>query len=435
MKRRKQQGNKRRYEKSKPSDGSPEAEAEGNNSNSMADVMAQLRLQRQKAQSKVTNAAETEARTKCNIKKSVQNQEIGKFRFDPITNRYLPKSSFHKSGRRSKQRAVQNALYNLHSNATQKQVKTNAIIDRLRWKTHNSVTDEAVRRVIFRGSTISTSLEQKADSSQVIPCSERSIQLLLTSRSYCRSSQRRDDIVNIIGPIAIARGAEVIPAAVTEDILRTNTRDSQSNKKQQHAVPKKQFQQPHINAAMNSSSLHNQMWYSLLRPIIPSRKIILQPELSTSTPYSYDCMCKSYLPPNSSTFDIRSHPNALPSVVTLANEEIFCRQKEPIHSNGRRAFKTGDPHCTHSAWELPGSAIFDCAGLRKADRKYQCVRFSHSTNHIGIVASDVNMNYYFAYKNIFRRNEPPTHTFSDLEGPVNDFCFSPNGKVANLICC
>ena len=426
MKHRKQQGSKRCYEKSKPSDGSPE----GNISNSMADVMAQLRLQRQKEQSKATSAAKTEARTKCNINKSVQKQEIGNFRFDPITNRYLPKSSFHKSDRRSKQRAFQNALYNLNSNSTQKQVKNNVIIERLRWKTRNSVTAEAVRRVIFRGSTISTSLEQQADS-QVIPCSERSIQLLLTSRSYCRSSQRRDDIVNMIGPIAIARGAKVIPAAVTEDTLRTNTRDRQSNE-QQH-VPKKRFPQSHTNAAMKSSSLHNQMWYSLLRPIIPSRKIILQPELSTSTPYSYDCMCKSYLPPNSSTFDIRSYPNALPSVVTLANEEIFCRHKEPIHSNGRRAFsQTGDSHCTHAAWELPGSAIFDCAALRKMDRKYQCIRFAHSTNHIGIVASDVKMNYYFAYKNVFRRNEPPTHTFSDLEGPINDFCFSPNGKVANF---
>lgn len=408
MKRQKQQGNKRRYEKSKPSDDSPEAE--GNNRNSMTDVMAQLRLQRQKEQSKVANAA-----AKCNINKSVQKQEIGDFRFDPITNRYLPKSSFRKS----------------YQNATQKQVKNNVIIDRLRWKTRNSVTDEAVTRVIFRGSTISSSLEQKANSSQVIPCSERSIHLLLISRSYCRSSQRRDDIVNNIGPISIARGAKVISAAVTEDILRTNTNDRQLNNEQQH-VSKKRFPQPHTNAAMamKSSSLHNQMWYSLLRPIISSRKIILQPELSTSTPY--DCMCKSYLPPSLTTFDIRSYPNALPSVVTLANEEIFCRQKEPIHSNGRRAFKTGDPHCTDSAWELPGSAIFDYAALRKTERKYQCVRFAHSTNHIGIVASDVNMNYHFAYKNIFRRNEPATHIFSDLEGPVNDFCFSPNGKVANF---
>lgn len=406
----------------------------------MDDIMAQLQLQRQRQkQGKDIDAAAAAAegnegkKSKKRTAAAPIKQEIGDFRFDPISNRYLPKSSFNMPD---------------DDNNAQK-VSQNVSIDRLRWGKRNSISDEDLRRVLFRGSALNCSCPPMSNTraqknskkhqrdhdsiddshQQVIPCSERIVQLLTTSLQYTNYSHKRNAIVNILGPVAIARGANVVASAVSEDMLSSFTK----SKKSREVSETEYVQQPvpiqtqpqyttttvKLFAARSSLNTLNQSWYSLLQPMIPSR-VALTPGLS-SVILPYDCACKHLLPPTAATFDIQSHPNSIPSVVTLANHELFCRQNYSIPPEGARALQIDDPPDDNSAWEL---SISDSVHRRMC----LCVRFAPSSNHIGILAQCSSINFNdFVFKNFGLRNTR-MHAFSGLD-QMNDFCFSLDGKT------
>lgn len=416
----------------------------------MDDIMAQLKLQRERQKQKTKDdkvdaspVAEGKKQKKRETAPSIK-QDIGDFRFDPISNRYLPKSSFNKPDR----------------NEAQTQVK-NVSIDRLRWAKRNSISDEDARRILFHGSALDYSrpqsnmqakskktkkqhggnesgTKQQSDFEQQIPCSERIVQLLTVSLQYA-NSHKRNAIVNILGPIAMARGATVVPSAVSDEMLALDAKSRRSDSQplsrgiQQGAKsrqprkisPAKNVQHPvptgiqqlaattaRISTVTSSSpSSFSQRWHSLLFPM----------STCVGNPLN-DCVCKTYLPPTASTFDIQPHSSSIPSVITIADNELFCRQSVFIPPNGRRVFQSDAPPDGDRAWNMPV--------LNHADTTSQCVKFAPSANQMGILANDSSLQYFFVLKNFDSKNASPTHVALPLDnGQVNDFCFSSNGET------
>jgi len=434
----------KRRAKNKSSDGNASTSSSGGD---MDDIMAQLQLQRERQKQKkkddtadVLAAAKVKEDNKPKERDAAPSikQEIGDFRFDPISNRYLPKSSFNKSDRKE----------------AKKQAKI-VSIDRLRWGKRDSISDEDVSRVLFRGSALDHSRtlpnkhaqkkkakkqhgdnescsEQQCDPQQHIPCSERVVQLLTTSLQYA-NSHKRNAIVNILGPIAMARGATVVPSTVTDDMLSSYTKTRRSDQQplttemQQHTsrksrelssskpvprpVPKEIQRRKKSTKSPTRKSPMGERWHSLLHPIIQSG-------MSLGTPY--DCICKTFLPPTASTFDIQPHPNSIPSVVTIAGEELFCRQKYSLPPGGRKAFQLANPP-DNNAWNL--------SVLDHVDTTCQSVKFSPCANQIGILAHDSSLQYCFAFKNFDSKSTSLTHIVRLDDVQVNDFCFSPNGET------
>jgi len=433
-------GKKRRAKKS--SDGT--ASSSGSD---MDDIMAQLQLQREKQKQTtkenkvdVSPVAKGKKQKKRETAPSIK-QEIGDFRFDPISNRYLPKSSFNKPDRFEAQTKVKNVS-----------------IDRLRWGKRNSISDEDVRKILFHGSALDysrppqpnmqaqnknrkkrngsneSSIKQQADAEQQIPCSNRIVQLLTTSLQYA-NSHKRNGIVNILGPIAMARGATVVPSAVSDDMLTLDAKSMRSDPQplvrgMQQGTSSRQsrklnsaenVQHPiqagiqqltsttaRISTVKSSSNTLNQKWHSLLFPM----------NTCVGNPLN-DCVCKTYLPPTASTFDIQSHANSIPSVVTIADNELFCRQSSFIPPDGRRAFQSDASPNDDRAWNL---SVFN-----HADTTNQCVKFAPSANHMGILANDSSLQYCFAIKNFDSKSASSMHVPLQLDnGQVNDFCFSSN---------
>ena len=398
--------------------------SDGNTSSSggeMDDIVAQLQRQRERQkQKKKDNLADVspapDAKVEKKSKKRETNpsikQEIGDFRFDPISNRYLPKLSFNK----------------LDRNEAQQQAK-HVNIDRLRWGKRNSIADEDVRRVLFHGSALDYSCplqntnthkkktkkqhdDNKSDSEQQyhaqkqIPCSDRIVHLLTTSLQYATNSHKRNAIANIIGPRTLARGATVVPSAVSEQMLASNTKRRSLD---QQSVPMVVQQLAATVASKLPSSSLNQKWYSLL---FPMRTNVNDP--------SDDYICKSYLPPTASTFDIQAYPNSIPSVVTTADRELFCRQKYSIPTDGRVAFQSDAPYDEESAWDL--------SVVTHIDVSCQCVKFSPKVDHIGILGQDIDsLGYYFVFKRFDLDSTNSEHLVS-MDGQINNFCFSPNGE-------
>jgi len=431
----------KRRAKNKSSDGNASTNSSGGE---MDDVMAQLQLQRERQKQKkkdgtadVLAAAKVREDTKPKKRDAAPSlkQESGDFRFDPISNRYLPKSSFIKRDRKEAQDQAKNVS-----------------IDRLRWGKRYSISDEDVRRVIFRGSALENSRplpntsaaqkkkakkqrgdnescnEQQYDPQQQIPCSDRIVQLLTTSLQYA-NSHKRNAIVNILGPIAMARGAKVVPSAVTDDMLCYTKTSKSDQQMQQHTsrksrdvsstepvtqpVPINIQRREKSTKSSTRKSFMGERWHSLLHPIIQSG-------MSLGTPY--DCICKTFLPPTASTFDIqpqRNNPNSIPSVVTIAGDELFCRQKYSIPPGGRRAFQLSNPPDYCSAWNL--------SVLDHVDTTCQSVKFS--PYQIGVLAHDSSFQYCFAFKTFAPNSSSLTHVVPLDDVQVNDFCFSPNGET------
>ena len=409
----------------------------------MDDIMAQLQLQRQRQKQKkidendaAINIEERNGEQNNAKKRSADSSikpDIGDFRFDPNSNRYLPKSCLNKPDNEAKKE------------------RKNVNIDRLRWGKRNSISDEDWRRVVFRGSAIDSSdklptdRSQKKESkkqhisdSQQIPCSERIVQLLTTSLQYA-SPRKRNSIVNLLGPISIARGAKIIPSAVSEDMLLSDAtiqRSSQqtfstevqqptslkarasSHESSDHQQAPTQIQQNnnatnHTTMKLSSSNtLDHPRWYSLLHPIIKKGSKLGMP---------YDCVCKTYLPPTASTFDILPHSNFLPAVVTNTDRKLFCRQKCPISKHGRQAFRSDisdAPPYEFSTWDFNLDDGITC----------QSVKFSSFDNVVGSLQRDSSLNYQLVLNN-FDPNASSAPIFKrDLEGQVNDFCFPPSSE-------
>ena len=190
-------GRKRRA-KSKSSGG-----AASSSGGDMDDIMRQLQLQRERQKQKTKdNKVDVSSTTEGKKQKTRETapsikQEIGDFRFDPISNRYLPKSSFNKQDRFEAQTKVKNVS-----------------IDRLRWEKRNSISDEDVRRIIFHGSALDysrpqsdmqaqnkktrkrhsgdeSSITQQPDVEQQIPCSGRIVHKISQKKRDCKHSRSK----------------------------------------------------------------------------------------------------------------------------------------------------------------------------------------------------------------------------------------------------
>ena len=412
-------GKRRAKNNNKSSDGNASSSSGGD----MDDIMAQLQLQRERQkQKKKDSLADVSPGPEVKVDKRSKKrgttapsikQEIGDFRFDPISNRYLPKSSFNK----------------LDRNEAQHQAK-NVSIDRLRWGKRNSIADEDVRRVLFHGSAFDYSSplptmhaqnkktkkqysdntsdsKQQCYSQKQVPCSDRTVQLLTTSLQYATNSHKRNAIVNILGPITLARGATVVPPAVSEDMLASNAKSVRSD---QQSVPMEGQKPAAAVAEKSSSSRLNQKWYSLLFPMSAN------PNDPTD-----DYQCKSYLPPTASTFDIQPYPNSIPSVVNTADRELFCRQKYSIPTDGRVAFALDAPYDEKRAWDLDV--------ITHLEAWCQCVKFSPKADHIGIVGKELDsLQFFFVFKNFDSNSNSEVHLVN-MDGQINNFCFSPKGEI------
>mmetsp|Transcript_9278 Transcript_9278/g.16176 ORF Transcript_9278/g.16176 Transcript_9278/m.16176 type:complete len:446 (+) Transcript_9278:115-1452(+) len=361
------------------------------------DIVAQLQLQRQrqKQQSKeravaADNSQNTEpsptdpkATRPSDKHDAAKCEGNGDFQYDPILKRYFPKSTFQSHGNNDV------CIQRIQKKIAPKEVDANS--NKQRWLlmneepfhlTRGNVTDDDVRRVIFRGMRLPTNRcnngdlstlishsgkkkkkqrnnadlpSQKIESPPPIPCTERTTFLLATSLEYCTITQRRNAIASMLGPMSVARRAKVVPTQSTLETIQNNTKkcmhsyiDREESAYEEPIRPYAgsiQRQKSWTGDSVQGSSLKMQRWFSMLHPLKAPRESPIrnqQPPWSPTVPY--DCKCKSYLHPTAPTFDVlpgysdRSSAAIMPYIATISNDAVYYRT--PCSVRG------------YSAWEL-----------------------------------------------------------------------------------
>eukprot|EP00956_Cyclotella_meneghiniana_P021241 scaffold38441_cov21-Cyclotella_meneghiniana.AAC.1 len=238
----------------------PKQSSKSNSSNNkiMDDVMAQLRRQREKQKSNEASATSTDERPEKPIDPSITDtstnttapKSMGKFRYDPVLKRYLPKSAYKSNGNND---VCIQKLQRTNREKSEEKSDTKEKISNTNNKDESLPgidTDEEIRRIAFRGISLrrgSNNYSQQILSSfgfenknkkrkkqskkhndngnndrqynNIFSCSEKSIVMLATSLSYC-SSSRRQTIATILGELSTARGLENVSNTVTKDMLR-----------------------------------------------------------------------------------------------------------------------------------------------------------------------------------------------------------------------
>lgn len=119
-----------------------------------------------------------------------------------------------------------------------------------------------------------------------IPCSERTATLLFSSLRYCTNLHRRERIISVLGPMRIARGSRIIHTATAsagiptvsdsfdaavpiaslgdESVHQKNVNKQRSSAIAQHSTKQSQH---------DEDDVPKKMWYSMLYPIIPFRRV------------------------------------------------------------------------------------------------------------------------------------------------------------------
>eukprot|EP00956_Cyclotella_meneghiniana_P016787 scaffold26817_cov38-Cyclotella_meneghiniana.AAC.2 len=278
----------------------PKQSSKSINSNNeiMDDVMAQLRRQREKQKSSATS---TNERPKKPIDPSIVDtstnttapKSMGKFSYDPVLKRYLPKSAYKSNGNNDvciqKLQLTNREKSEAKSNTLEKKSKTNNKDVSL----PGINTDGEIRRIAFRGNSLRRGLQSKNKKrkkqskkhndngnndmqyNNIFSCSEKSIVMLATSLSYC-SSSRRQTIATILGELSTARGLENVSNTVTKDMLRKTDAVGYIVKSEDGMNTSRK----EIDAAVRSNSrgqkseVHKQSqpsrpstWYSMLSPM------------------------------------------------------------------------------------------------------------------------------------------------------------------------
>lgn len=263
----------------------------------MDDVMAQLRRQREKQ--KLDEAAASKESITPNSSDAAGNQtphkSMGKFRYDPILKRYLPKSTYKSNGNNDACIQRMQQVYGQKKNAID--AKSNAL--RLSVSDRHlscAINDREIRKVVFRGFGLratstckSSSMTEQAHGksrkkqrkhkmdltdeekwkNKLFACTEKSIVLLTTSLSYC-SSARRKNIASILGPMCIARGLEVVATVATTTTLREKDKAgcvTTSDKGKVRARQHKSLANTNQPTKNTEADEAYQLWPSMLHPI------------------------------------------------------------------------------------------------------------------------------------------------------------------------
>ncbi len=122
-----------------------------------------------------------------------------------------------------------------------------------------------------------------------IPCSERTAVLLFTSLRYFTHSYRRDRIISFLGPMRIARESRIIHTStanagmlarrdLTSDLLDSAIRIASAEDEsvdETHANKQKSslIEQQCTKNSPYDKDVSKKMWYSMLCPIIPFRRL------------------------------------------------------------------------------------------------------------------------------------------------------------------
>ena len=174
-----------------------------------------------------------------------------------------------------------------------------------------------------------------------IPCTERTSLLLSTSLQYCANIQRRNAISSMLGPMSVARKAKIVSTSSTLEDVKRNTK--QYNMQSHYSIDRREegletCLQPFATTICKSSTSASCRWFSMLCPLKVGPQDIIHKQVP------YDCICKSYLQPTSSTFDVLpnscSTRGSMPHVATLLNDSIFYRESRPIQGS-LSAWKVG----------------------------------------------------------------------------------------------
>jgi hypothetical protein len=342
----------------------------------MADVMAQLRRQREKrkaddaAESSVVHPTSGADGNRVVVNAALNTcapKSMGRFCYDPVLKRYLPKSAYKSNGNNDEciQRLQKESRKKMGAIDSKPISRASAANTR---SSSGAVFDYDLRRVLFRGCCLRTesgshvashlySTQVKVDKKRkkrskqgttkystkclntleqklcTHPCSERSIILLATSLSYCSSTRRRR-VASVIGAIYIARGLEVVSCVATTQMLIEKNKigciipDGEKRQRSNHQmIDNSRNSSVESKPAVFDSST---TWHSLLTPISTglnsNQSLILQNCMAKQT-IPLDCHCKSYLHPTTSTFDILSDGSSLPHVVTIIGERMMHYRK------------------------------------------------------------------------------------------------------------
>lgn len=288
----------------------------------MDDILAQLRRQREKQKEHVMEPTLTSSDASAN--KNNTAISVRGFRYDPILKRYLPKSAFKPNGNNDVciQRIRQASICkhepqeaNLNSRSSSRLFSCGA------------VTDSELRMVVFRGCCIKASVassspgdhghgknkKRKKQSSNMndkqcnidrhsnctvngnmassavdvndrephnatLPCSEKSVVLLVFSLSYCSTANRRTNLASKLVPLCIARRLEVVPTVATKDMLLVENKIgcivasneiSTANTPTGGKTEERKGITHKASAITTALPLHN--WFSMLHPIIMAR--------------------------------------------------------------------------------------------------------------------------------------------------------------------
>lgn len=290
----------------------------GGDGSEMDDIVAQLRRQREKKQQQSKEAssspaADTDQCKNTNLETThddiKKNTSIGDFQYDPVMKRYLPKSAYKPHGnndvciqRVQKERKV-NKLHDA------KEVLVNN--DNL-FQLRGNVTDGDIQRVVFRGTYLPrssnigdvASLQSKSGKNkrkkrcnntnlqihkkdfiqsqhQSMPCSDRTALLLKTSLEYCTNTARRNAITSLLGPMSIARRAEIVPTQSTLKVIQNGTKKYNNSyvdlEEYGYNEPTRPFAEPsqECQQSVGTALGKHGIWFSMLHPIKTPREMLL----------------------------------------------------------------------------------------------------------------------------------------------------------------
>jgi len=242
-----------------------------------------------------------------------------------------------------------------------------------------------------------------------LPCTQRTSLLLLTSMQYCSSSQKRNRINKLLGPICVARKATIVSTlSKLEDIEQRSTQDGDND--DQPTIPTYPIQS---------------RYYSMIHPLqLPPRNppYVYGQQTNEQTTIPYDCICKSYLEPTNSTFDVlpiydinssrQRTTNSLPYIATISNDSIYYRPGG-TSSNAGSAFEI-------EMYKGPGQFRFHSVKIAP---------YSTSEQQMcgGIVLNTgINVQAFAITKAVPNNNQRKMVPFKDL---IYDFCFTPSGTL------
>ena len=251
------------------------------------------------------------------------------------------------------------------------------------------------------------SKEEEAVLPVVLPCTQRTSLLLLASSQYCSNSLKRNRINKLLGPLCVARKATIVSTlSKSKDIEQKSTQDIDNDDRS--AIPAYPIQS---------------RFYSMLHPLqLPPRNppYVYSQQTNEQT-IPYDCICKSYLEPTNSTFDVlpiydinsrQRTTNSLPYIATISNDSIYYRPGGTCNNAGS-AFEI-------EMYKGPGQFRFHSVKIAPYSNPEQQM--------VGgiVLNTGINIQAFAITKAIPNNNQRKMVPCKDL---IYDFCFTPSGTL------